>query len=209
MYKWVVTPSASFPKSRNNECCDVSTKRHKTDDSTSRIQDEKPRMDTTWDNRELLDSYVRHDIALPKESCRQLQRNSRTGCSPVSSYSRSRSLQGREKGRRMSWSQETDYRSCFSRRTVRVTNLDEQHSSISHLKHLESARRDSRRVWVRWIRFREHRWKTHRKTGQNLGFCKTGDGYLETPSQKAVVLDKKRMPTASLFFRNSVGLCNS
>ncbi len=64
MYKWVVTPSASFPRSHANEYVTLPCAGRGSGgaDVSQGGRSERDRFNSTWDNREWLEGFVHHDI---------------------------------------------------------------------------------------------------------------------------------------------------
>ena len=62
MYKWVRTPSPSFPKANLNNFTLVSASTLNEHDLSSAVLVNTPKLDNTWDKRDMLDSYIHHAI---------------------------------------------------------------------------------------------------------------------------------------------------
>ena len=132
MYKWVRTPSPSFPKANLNEV-------PPDDQNTSSILLlNTPIMNNTWDKRDILDTYIHHTIITSP-----VRINISPGTTPRSSRPISKSLRTDKCSfRRASWHDtnldcsrylELQAGKCFR-------NRDEFQSTIANLKHLESTR---------------------------------------------------------------------
>ena len=68
MYKWVRTPSPSFPKATVNEYSITSlSSSYEQEVSFNAKNVGKPKMNNTWDRRDTLDAYIHHSIVIKQE----------------------------------------------------------------------------------------------------------------------------------------------
>ena len=97
MYKWVRTPSPSFPKAAVNEYSITSLSSFYEQDLSNAELVAKAKMNNTWDKRDMLDTYIHHTIMIkhdidnmitmattpPRQSgINSMQRHRRSGRSP-------------------------------------------------------------------------------------------------------------------------------
>ena len=135
MYKWVRTPSPSFPKAAVNEYSISSLSSFYEQDLSNAELVAKAKMNNTWDKRDMLDTYIHHTIMIkhdidnmitmtttpPRQSgINSMQRHRRSGCSP--------------------WENATDFSPFFQLESGKChRHRDNLQSTISNLSHLESS----------------------------------------------------------------------
>ena len=133
MYKWVKTPSPSFPKSTLNE---YSFSFPNDNNLSNNELVKKSKMNNTWDKNDVVDTYIQHGISTDTYLCSMC-----TVCTPRSSRPRSKSMRySRNNMRRPSWN-DGIHRSTYLQ--LPADRSRELGSNIKNLNPLEPTRENS------------------------------------------------------------------
>ena len=133
MYKWVRTPSPSFPKAAVNEYSITSLSSFYEQDLSNAELLGKGKMNNTWDKRDMLDTYIHHTIVIKHDIDHVFpMATTPPHASRISSVHRHRSLG------RSPW--DKDFSPFFQLESGKCHHhREDMQSTISNLRHLESS----------------------------------------------------------------------